>query len=101
METDRISSTGVGATEPQQQGQQQQQGPQEQLEEQQEEEEEVWVAEDYICSKFPWPLADRDMTTIVTHRTLPGVAVRACPHLSFSCTCRCRTRAHRCLYRCR
>ena len=77
METDRISSTGAGATEPQQQGQQQQQGPQEQLEEQQEEE--VWVAEDYICSKFPWPLADRDMTTIVTHRTMPGVAVRARP----------------------
>ena len=92
METDRISSTGVGATEPQQQGQQQQQGPQEQLEEQQEEE--VWVAEDYICSKFPWPLADRDMTTIVTHRTLPGVAVRAR-------ATPCRTCAHRCLYICR
>ena len=65
-----------------------------QEEQEQQEEEEVWVAEDYICSKFPWPLADRDMTTIVTHRTLPGVAVRAhAPTCPSSCTCPCRTRA--------
>ena len=39
METDRISSPGAGAADPQQQqGQQQQQGPQEQQQEQQQEE---------------------------------------------------------------
>ena len=36
-------------------------------------EENVWVCCDHIVSKFPWPLSNRDMTTVVSTRRLAGI----------------------------